>query len=64
MNELSPHIEQCITDNVNGKTNQGIDKEQWLSKFKSTYTTVEQVNLHDNSSAKVQQAEESEITFF
>jgi methyl-accepting chemotaxis protein len=64
MNELSPHIEQCITDNSNGETNQGIDKEQWLSRFKSTYTTVEQVNLHEDSSAKVQQAEESEITFF
>lgn len=64
MNELSPHIEQCITDISNGKNNQGINQKQWLSKFKSTYTTVEQVSLHDNSSAKVQQASESEITFF
>jgi len=64
MNELSPHIEQCITDILNGTNNTGIDKEQWLNKFKSTYTTVEQVSLHDNSSAQVQQADESEITFF
>lgn len=64
MNELSPHIEQCITDISNGTNNKGVDKTQWLSKFKSTYTTVEQVSLHDNSSAQVQQADESEITFF
>jgi len=64
MNELSPHIEQCITDISNGTNNKGVDKTQWLNKFKSTYTTVEQVSLHDNSSAQVQQADESEITFF
>ncbi len=64
MNELSPQVEQCITDISNGNNNKGINKKQWLSKFKSTYTTVEQVNLHDNSSAEVQQASESEITFF
>jgi methyl-accepting chemotaxis protein len=64
MNELSPHVEQCITDISSGTNNKGVDKTQWLSKFKSTYTTVEQVSLHDNSSAKVQQADESEITFF
>ena len=64
MNELSPHVEQCINDISNGTNNKGVDKTQWLSKFKSTYTTVEQVSLHDNSSAKVQQADESEITFF
>jgi len=64
MNELSPHVEQCITDISNGNNNQGINQKQWLSEFKSTYTTVEQVNLHDNSSAEVQQASESEITFF
>jgi len=64
MNELSPHIEQCISDISNGTNSHSIDKAQWLNNFKSTYTTVEQVNLHDDSSAKVQQADKSEITFF
>jgi len=64
MNELSPQVEQCLHDIHTESSPQSIDKEQWLNEFKSTYTTVEQVDLHDDSSAKVQQANESEITFF
>jgi methyl-accepting chemotaxis protein len=64
MNELSPQVEQCLSDISAGEQSQEINKEQWLQNFKSTYTTVEQVNLHNDSSAQVQQAEESEITFF
>jgi len=64
MNELSPQVEQCLQDIQTENLPQLINKEQWLNEFKSTYTTVEQVDLHDDSSAKVQQANESEITFF
>ncbi len=64
MNYLSPHIEQCLSALLAVEHAQHIDKDMWLDDFKKTYTTVEQVNIHNNASAQAQQADESEITFF
>ena len=35
MNELSPHVEECISAISNGTNSKSIDKEQWLNKFKT-----------------------------
>lgn len=64
MNQLTPKIEGDLTDMKQGNKPEKIDIGDWLKNFEKTYTTVEQVNLHRDSSAKVQQADESEITFF
>lgn len=64
MSQLTPEIESCLDDLAQGNELKKVDAAQWLANFEQTYTTVEQVNIHHDSSAKVQQAEESEITFF
>lgn len=64
MTQLTPEIEACLDDLANGEKLKGIDTAQWLTNFEKTYTTVEQVNIHQDSSAQVQQADKSEVTFF
>lgn len=64
MNKSSPKISQALNDISAGSAVEGINSKQWLSDFKSTYTTVEQVQMHEDQSAETKQAEKSEITFF
>lgn len=64
MCQLTPEIEACMDDLAQGAPLKAVDTAKWLANFEKTYTTVEQVNIHKDSSAKVQQADESEITFF
>lgn len=64
MNKSSPKISQALNDISAGSAVEEINSKQWLSDFKSTYTTVEQVQMHEDQSAETKQAEKSEITFF
>ncbi|TMO62212.1 methyl-accepting chemotaxis protein [Pseudoalteromonas aurantia] len=64
MNKFSPKISQALNDISAGSAVEEINSKQWLSDFKSTYTTVEQVQMHEDQSAETKQAEKSEITFF
>jgi methyl-accepting chemotaxis protein len=64
MNKSSPKISQALNDMSAGSAVEEINSKQWLSDFKSTYTTVEQVQMHEDQSAETKQAEKSEITFF
>ena len=64
MNKFSPKISQALNDISVGSAVEEINSKQWLSDFKSTYTTVEQVQMHEDQSAETKQAEKSEITFF
>ncbi|MCO4798281.1 MAG: hypothetical protein KC484_03650, partial [Colwelliaceae bacterium] len=64
MTQLTPEIAACLDDLANGEKLKGIDTAKWLTNFEKTYTTVEQVNIHQDSSAQVQQADKSEVTFF
>ncbi|WP_249349108.1 methyl-accepting chemotaxis protein [Pseudoalteromonas phenolica] len=64
MNKSSPKISQALNDISAGSALEEINSKQWLSDFKSTYTTVEQVQMHEDQSAETKQAEKSEITFF
>lgn len=64
MNALSPTISQSVGDIEAGNELKSIDITKWVKDFKNTFTTVEQVHVHDGEETKNKAAETSEITFF
>ncbi|WP_286269771.1 methyl-accepting chemotaxis protein [Thalassotalea hakodatensis] len=64
MNALSPKLSQCLTDIESGNTLEDINNTRWINDFKNTFTTVEQVKIHENEHAENKTADTSEITFF
>lgn len=62
MNKLSQEINTHKSQN-NRDINL-IDVAQWLDNIKSTYTTIEQVQVHSGETSHKQSPDDSEITFF
>ena len=63
MNKLAPNYQQCQHNLSQGTPIDPIDINQWLNNMKKTYTTLEQVAVHDGGEQK-QDNENDEITFF
>ena len=63
MNKLAPNYQQCQYNISQGLPIEPVDIQQWLSNIKRTYTTLEQVSVHDGSE-KSQDNKSDEITFF
>jgi len=63
MNKLAPNYHQCQQDFNQGIAIKPVDINQWLNNIKQTYTTLEQVAVHDGSERK-QNSNNDEITFF
>jgi methyl-accepting chemotaxis protein len=65
MEKLSPHYLQCLSDLTNNQTVTPLDIKQWLANIKQTYTTLEQVAVHDGSEQQQEKNDnKDEITFF
>lgn len=63
MNKLAPNYQQCQYNLNNGTPVEPVDINQWLLNIKQTYTTLEQVAVHDGNE-KTQDNKNDEITFF
>ena len=63
MNKLAPNYQQCQYNISQGLPIEPVDIQQWLNNIKRTYTTLEQVSVHDGSEQK-QDNKSDEITFF
>jgi len=63
MNKLSPNYHQCQQDFSQGTAIKPVDINQWLNNIKQTYTTLEQVAVHDGNE-KGKNSNNDEITFF
>jgi methyl-accepting chemotaxis protein len=63
MNKLAPNFQQCQQDYSQGSPITPVDINQWLNNIKQTYTTLEQVAIHDGNDKK-QNSGNDEITFF
>jgi len=63
MNKLAPNYQQCQYNLNQGTPIEPVDINQWLNNIKQTYTTLEQVAVHDGSE-KEQDNKNDEITFF
>ncbi len=65
MTKLSQQIVSSAMESTPGNL-QFVDVANWLEDLKKTYTTVEQVNIHDKGyhSDKHSRPDDSEITFF
>ena len=63
MNKLAPNYQQCQHNISQGLPIEPVDIQQWLNNIKRTYTTLEQVSVHDGSEQK-QDNKSHEITFF
>ena len=63
MNKLAPNYQQCQYNISQGLPIEPVDIQQWLNNIKRTYTTLEQVSVHDGSE-QTQDNKSDEITFF
>jgi methyl-accepting chemotaxis protein len=63
MNKLASHYQQYQLSISQGNTIKPIDIEQWLNNIKETYTTSEQVAVHDGNEIPNNQ-KNNEVTFF
>jgi len=63
MNKLAPNYQQCQYNFSQGNAIEPVDINQWLNNIKQTYTTLEQVAVHDGNE-KAQDNKNDEITFF
>lgn len=63
MNKLAPNYQQCQQDLSQGIAITPVDINQWLNNIKQTYTTLEQVAVHDGSEQN-KSSTNDEITFF
>ncbi|KGJ91794.1 methyl-accepting chemotaxis protein [Colwellia psychrerythraea] len=63
MNKLAPNYQQCQFNFSQGQPIEPVDINKWLNNIKQTYTTLEQVAVHDGSK-KTQENKNDEITFF
>jgi methyl-accepting chemotaxis protein len=63
MNKLAPHYQQCQFSINQDNAIKPIDIDQWLNKIKETYTTSEQVAVHDGNEIPNNQ-KNNEVTFF
>jgi len=63
MNKLAPNYQQCQYNFSKGEPIIPVDIDQWLNNIKQTYTTLEQVAVHDGSD-QVKDNKNDEITFF
>ena len=63
MNKLAPNYQQCQYNFSQGEPIIPVDINQWLNNIKQTYTTLEQVAVHDGSD-KTPNNKNDEITFF
>ncbi|ALO34090.1 hypothetical protein CMT41_04625 [Colwellia sp. MT41] len=63
MNKLAPNYQQCQYNFSQGLPIEPVDINQWLNNIKQTYSTLEQVALHDGSE-KSPDNKNDEITFF
>ena len=65
MEKLAPHYQQCLSNLTNKQTITPLDIKQWLANIKQTYTTLEQVAVHDGSEPTQEQGDnKDEVTFF
>jgi len=63
MNKLAPNYQQCQYNFSQGNPIEPVDINQWLNNIKKTYTTLEQVSVHDGNK-QTQDNKNDEITFF
>jgi len=63
MHRLAPNYQQCQFNFSQGNPVEPVDINQWLNNIKQTYTTLEQVAVHDGNEQK-QDNKNDEITFF
>jgi len=63
MNKLAPNYQQCQYNFSQGESIIPVDIDQWLNNIKQTYTTLEQVAVHDGND-RVKENKNDEITFF
>jgi len=63
MDKLAPYYQKCFNELIATHSIEPIDKEQWLANIKQTYTTLEQVAIHDGSEQE-QNTGNNEVTFF
>jgi methyl-accepting chemotaxis protein len=63
MRKLAPNYQQCQYNLSQGNPIEPVDINQWLNNIKRTYTTLEQVAVHDGN-GQTQSNENDEITFF
>jgi methyl-accepting chemotaxis protein len=63
MNKLAPNYQQCQYNFSQGEPITPVNITQWLNNIKQTYTTLEQVAVHDGSDHK-QKNKNSDVTFF
>jgi len=63
MDKLAPYYQKCFDELFATHSIEPIDKEQWLANIKQTYTTLEQVAIHDGSDQE-QNTGNDEVTFF
>ena len=64
MNKLAPNYQQCQQSFSQGSAIKPVDINQWLDNIKKTYTTLEQVAVHDGDEKKQGSNNNDEITFF
>ena len=63
MNKLAPNYQQCQYNFSQGNPIEPVDINLWLNNIKQTYTTLEQISVHEGSEQK-QDNKNDEITFF
>lgn len=63
MNKLAPNYQKCQYNLSQGIPIEPVDINQWMENIKNTYTTLEQVAVHDGNEQS-QANKNDEITFF
>ena len=63
MLKLAPNYQQCLDSLHQDSPIEPLDIDDWLNNIKNTYTTLEQVAVHDGD-AKQQDNSNDEMTFF
>lgn len=63
IHKLSQYVSRQSSNLVNGGQIETIDSHQWMQELNKTYTTLEQVAVHQNKS-HAHQDKTSEVTFF
>ena len=64
MEKLNLFVEQQVAAAGNGEVLEPLDTSAWLSAIESTYTTLEQVDLHKGLVDTGETPKDSEVTFF